>query len=502
MKHKMTIQLKMVSSLNKNRHTSKFTLKSLLIANFTTTSRKSIWTEQKFETTTVGSEEEGVLCIAMSEEEAIEEGEEVYSQDQELELDDPTVFEDKEDSLTTVGDIAEEDMDLDFVEEDFDKWMIPVPTKAYITKTSAIKQIYTKRFFCTKVSSLKISNELGSQSDRKQRNNPTVYGDEVTDALIKQAFMSDTSINTNSKTRIHHNKNVKSNPAPKRIYKDSDPEVIESRKVFAELLATPMTKREFILALLRWDGPEPAIYNPEYNKTVEPERDEHGYLIELSLEEREEYKREEERILGSSENQDDVSSALGEGTIEDLAKKMSNIPRKYFTVVLENQIMRKGKRSTAYSICKNVLGLLRSGYNVTNPYIQIEDSLKDLLPLLVPRQMGSAKSAKKKMDVQFIDERRSSFLASDWIVDAAKKSSHKGYRRMSVNLCSEIQNVWLGKETSMSKKRDSYYKEVWTMYNFIEDVSNSLALPDSSTNTTKLSKRLQSINKKTSKKVS
>jgi ribosomal protein S7 len=470
----------MVFLSNKIQSTYKH-ITGIHVSPFTTTSRKSIWTEQRFETSAAGSDEEGVLYVPIPDEddesEVSEELEEPFDMDGEK--NDIIV-----DPLVTKANIGEEDIDMDlsFIEEELDETSL---SKAIVRKykvshnsvKNPIKHIYARRFFCTLSTANKNMENGGAHFD-------------------KQAFMRGPR-NANPKPVYRTNK-----PAyvPKKIYKESDPEVIESRRVFAELLATPMKKRDFLLAMLRWDGPEPAIYNPDYNKTVEPERDEHGYLVELTLEEREEYRREEERLLGSPDESSLSSSSSEVGSIEDLSKRMSLIPRKYFTSVLENQIMRKGKRGTAHSICRNVLSLLRSGYNITNPYIQIEDCLKDLLPLLIPKQLGSARSAKKKVDVQFIDERRSTFLASDWIVEAAKKNSYKGYRKMCVNLCSEIQNVWLGKETSMTKKRDSYYKDIWGMYNFIEDVSATTSLISSDSNPAKTSKRFQPASRKPSKK--
>ena len=472
----------MVFLSNKIQPTHKY-ITSTHVSPFTTTSRKSIWTEQRFETSTAGSDEEGILYVPLSEEDDESEVSEEQELEEPLTMDTEKKTDINLEPLITKPNIGEEDIDPSFIEEELSETSLSEANAGKHKTISSgvknpLKHIYARRFFCTTSPASKRVGDSGAHYN------------------TKQAFMGGPR-NDRPKPVYTNNKPTH---VPKRIYKESDPEVIESRRVFAQLLATPMKKREFLLAMLRWDGPEPAIYNPDYNKTVEPERDEHGYLIELTLEEREAYRREEERLLGS-QDESSSSSSSGVGTIEDLSEKMSLIPRQYFTSVLENQIMRKGKRSTAHSICRNMMNLLRSGYNITNPYIQIEECLKDLLPLLIPRQLGSARSAKKKIDVQFIDERRSTFLASDWIVDAAKKNSYKGYRRMCVNLCSEIQNVWLGKETPMTKKRDSYYKDIWGMYNFIEDVSGtSLISSDSADNPSKTSKRLQSASRKPSKK--
>jgi ribosomal protein S7 len=159
----------------------------------------------------------------------------------------------------------------------------------------------------------------------------------------------------------------------------------------------------------------------------------------------------------------------------------------YFHKYLEKRLTLCGKRSKAKKIsqlCRNNLSML---HRISNPYLNIEISLRELLPLIHAKKISKSRISKQEEPCP-LKINQSTSMVCKWIVDGTKKNNKNSKNKIASNLSSELVDVFNEKNTLALQKRDELYNELYYIYRIKGEDEENLKKETSSQNNSKKKK--------------
>jgi ribosomal protein S7 len=248
---------------------------------------------------------------------------------------------------------------------------------------------------------------------------------------------------------------------------DDDEVMTQALRDFEKIVEdTKDDKAAFLLGMLRWNGPEPRLLDFVNNVRAKKGLDS---VPETTPEKVFIYESEEEMVNSDEDYFDKSGNYNRSVAVTQTAARRKKHPS-YFNYQLVNRLMYRGKKHKAMNLVENSVSMLRSEHGLLNPEIVFEESLTELLPIIMPKAV-SVNRVKKKSDLTFLNEHQAKSMVTKWVSESIRNSNNNGPKKSSRNLAEEIKNISVEKPTYMSKKRDALYNDVWSMYNLDDEQS-------------------------------